>query len=103
MVKQIEFTYGVSIDIYEPSDDPEKPPKQKKYRLTGRYPSPAYADLEALVNAAVDFFNGHLDTKFMTVRAYSEDEVEEVAVGEWQPKKPRKKKVRNEKLESVVA
>lgn len=61
----MEFTFGVTIEIHEPNEDPELPPKSKKFALTGRFPSPTYEDLESLVAAAVDFLNGHFGTKFV--------------------------------------
>lgn len=81
----MEFTFGVTIGIVVPNDDPEKPPEVKKYALTGRFPSPAFQDLEAVVSEAIEFFNGHLGTKLGAIRVFDEDELVEVAPGEFQP------------------
>jgi hypothetical protein len=86
MNEPMEFTYGVSIDILVDPGDEVRNPTFKKFRLTGRFPSPAYADLQAVANAALDFLNGHFGTKFIAVEAYPIEELAEVAPGQYQLK-----------------
>lgn len=85
----MEFTFGVTIGIVVPNDDPEKAPEVKKFALTGRFPSVSHPDLQSVVNTAVDFLNGHLGTKYGLVRVFEESELEEVAPGEFKLKAER--------------
>lgn len=107
MVDAINF--GVTIKIND-----AKFGKQ----ITGVYPSPSFPDIESVLDAVVAFLSEQLGETYQPVRVYLAEEFEHrcgdcgnelqiVRPGKYQcvhcENKPRRKKVKRERLESVGA
>lgn len=83
MVNGLEFTFGISLTKIKRSDDPETPPEEENFRFSGRYPSASLPDLQAVADAVMAFLNKHIGTNWTPVELYTEEQVEELAPGEY--------------------